>query len=91
MTALEEFQCKIGNTMQGGGGDYLIESVISACTNTKINLNAASYKLDYSNKILLIELIKSMLFGEDEIWNDVEILEWIEENQPYIYKKEMNN
>lgn len=90
MSAINKFKNKIGNTIQGDGGEYLVEFVISACTDhKKINLGSASYKLDRSNKVLLIEILKSLIFDEQEQWDDVEILNWIEKNQPYVFEKVM--
>jgi hypothetical protein len=92
MSALKKFEKQVGSTGQGSGGKYLIRCVMSGCNDfTKINLRTASYRLDYNNKILLIELIKAMILKEDELWFEPEIMEWIEKNQPYTFKEVMDN
>jgi len=92
MSALTDFKKVIGNKPHGSGGDYLINFAISGCTDFKtVNLRTASYRLDYGNKLLLIELLKAMVLKEEEIWDEHEILSWIEENQPYVFKEAMKN
>jgi hypothetical protein len=92
MSAFTKFKEKIGNTSQGSGGKYMINLVMSGGNDfTKVNLKTASYRLDYNNKLLLIELIKAMILKKDEVWDEHEIMRWIEKNQPYEFKERINN
>ncbi len=92
MTALTNFKKVIGKELHGSGGKFLTRCVMSGCNDyTTVNLRTASYRLDYHNKLLLIELLKAMILKEDEIWDDQEIMAWIEKNQPYVFKEAMKN
>jgi hypothetical protein len=86
MTAITDFKNKISNKGHGSGGYCLTLCAMSMSNeSTKVNLREASYKLDYSNKLILLELIKTILFPEYEKWDNYEVMAWIKENQPRIY------
>lgn len=88
MAALTNFKKVIGKKLHGSGGKFLTRCVMSGCNDyTTVNLRTASYRLDYHNKLLLIELLKAMILKEDEIWDDQEIMAWIEKNQPFAYEE----
>jgi hypothetical protein len=71
---------------------YMIKFVMSVCTDiTKVNLREASYKLDYQNKKLILDLVRGLLMGEDEYWDELKTLDWVEMYHPKIFSEGMND
>ena len=70
----------------------MIKFVMSVCTDiAKVNLREASYKLDYQNKKLILDLIRGLLMGEDEYWDEPKTLDWIEMHHTKVFSEGMNN
>jgi len=93
MSIKTELQVAVGTEPTSSSGlRYMINLGMSICNDTpKINLREASYKLDHNNKILLLKMIKVMLFGGDEQWDEVEVMTWIKTYHSKAYERGMNN